>query len=515
VSAHVAPDRWADLAAGRVDAATRATMDAHAAGCARCRDERARVEAVRTSFDAIRRGTPALGVESQAARSHWIISSELKRREREAERSGERARHPGRRWWPTVLVSAGVLAAAGIGLFAWTRGGRGNLADAQPSAPVAVVDSTPEVLPRTPVVPPPSLATPPGDAGVSVAGTPLEGLITLAEGQVLLDGAPLSPDAVLHAGNRLTTGAGRVHVQFGDASGLVLEPRSVLELTSFDSRSVELRVEGAVGVQVSHRAPEQTFAVVAAGRRVEVRGTIFRVAGGSHGLEVEVTRGRVAVTDNGSDAIEIPAGSWLQVPLAVSLAGLRARPMTDAALLAAAQRLRVSTLSVWPSRALAQASSSLLRVSASAGTLVSVDDVPVGKGTVVLRVPPGRHLVKTGASSRWVEVEPGVPAEAPLAPPAPSRRVSERARQVEDEAGRLHVRFEVCANRARSVDPAYTGELVVEIDIGSDGSLRSVVAVKGLPDQATEGCMLDVIRREFVFPPGSRDTVRKVLRFQP
>ncbi len=407
-----------------------------------------------------------------------------------------------------MLVSAGALAACGLGLYVWSHGGQGMRAQAEPHVerrvPVEVAPHAPVVLAPVVVAPAPAPAQ------------PLEGLVTLAEGDVLLDGKPLTGDAVLRAHSRLTTGTGRVHVQFGDASAFVLEPRSVLELAAFDSRAVELRVEGAIGVQVAHRAPEQRFSVVAAGRRVEVRGTIFRVAGSEDGLEVAVTRGRVVVTDGavGSDVVEIPAGSWLRVPLAVKLAGLRARPMTDAETLAAAQRLRIGTLAVWQSRAAAQTSSSLLRLSGPSGAALSVDDVPVGRGEVMLRVAPGRHLVGSAGRSRWIEAEPGVAAEvaAPVMP-APSSRISERARQVEDQLDKHHGRFEVCANRVRGVDPEYTDELVVEIDIGTDGSLRSVVAVKGLPDQATEGCLLDVIRQEFTFPPGSRDTVRKSLRF--
>jgi hypothetical protein len=173
--------------------------------------------------------------------------------------------------------------------------------------------------------------------------------------------------------------------------------------------------------------------------------------------------------------------------------------------------LRFATLAVWPSRAEAQSSSSLLRLS---GADLTVDDVPVGHGQVMLRVTPGRHFVGSGGRARWIEVEPGATL-APPAPeaPAPTRAVSERARQVEEQLGKHHARFEVCANRIRGVDPESTGELVVELEIGADGSLRSVVAVKGLPDQATESCLLDVIRQEFTFAPGSRDTVRKSIRF--
>jgi ferric-dicitrate binding protein FerR (iron transport regulator) len=499
MSRHVAPERWAELAAGRVDAHTRAAMELHATECERCRKERARVEQARAAFASVRRETPPLGWESLGARLHWTISSELKRREREAERTEKIPRASSHRWMTPLALSVLGASVCALGLYVWSRGGEGMRAQAEPPARSSAMI---ELTPPAPTPAPPTQA--------------LEGLVTLAEGEVLLDGKPLAADAVLRARSRLTTGAGRVHVQFGDASGFVLEPRSVLELAAFDAHQVELRVEGAVGVQVAHRGADQRFAVVAAGRRVEVRGTIFRVAGSKDGLEVTVTRGRVVVTDGaaGSDEVEIPAGSWLRVPLAVKLAGLHAHPMNDAEAVAAAQRLRVSTLALWPSRAAAQAASAVLHINAPAGTPVSIDDIAVGKGPVVVRVPPGRHLVGAGGRSRWVETEPGVTAEAE-APSVPvhSTRISERARQVEGQLAKHHQRFEVCANRVRAVDPDYTDELVVEIDIGSDGSLRSVVAVKGLPDQVTESCLLDVIRQEFMFPPGSRDTVRKSLRF--
>ncbi len=501
MSRHVAPTRWAQLAAGRVDSVERLELEAHAAACTRCHEERARVVAARAAFEAVAREQPPLGWESLGARLHWTISSEIKRGEREAEQVPERRRAQARRWLPRFLVSVVVLAAAGAAGFLVSKVGSGGERLQAQGAPATAQDS-----PGAPVVPAPAPMPAPG----AVA---LEGLVTLAEGQALLDGKPLAPDDILRAGSRLATGSGRVHVQFGLEAGFVLEPRSVVELVAFDQRAVELRVEGAIVVQVTHRAPGQRFAVVATGRRVEVRGTVFRVAGGADGLEVACTRGRVSVSDGaGNDDVEVPAGSWLQVPLAVDLGSVRARPMTSAETLTAARHLHVSLLAIWPSRAGAQIASSLLRVSASADTQVSIDDVVAGRGPVVQRVAPGRHLIGAGGSSRWVATTPGVDVDT-AAPSAPPSRISERAHQVEDQLGKHHGRFEVCANRIRGVDPDTSGELVIELEIGADGSLRSVVAVKGLHDQAIEECLLDVIRQQFTFPVGSGDTVRKSIRF--
>jgi hypothetical protein len=318
---------------------------------------------------------------------------------------------------------------------------------------------------------------------------------------------------VVRAGSRLVTGEGSVHVQFGERSAFFLEPRSVLEVVRFDERGVELRLEGGIGVELEKRAPGQAFTVVAAGRRVEVRGTVFRVRGGNAGLDVAVTRGRVVVVDGGSE-VDVPAGAALSLPLAAALAGHSARPMGDAQTRAAAEQLKVVTVAGYRGVAGAERPAvGRLALRTTRGRAVAVDGVTLGQGdggVAFVRVAPGRHQVASGGRGQWVEVELGAVAEVTL--PAPAGPVSERAAQVEAELVRHRPRFEVCATRARSQDFAYHAELVVELEIDADGSLRSVVPVKGLADPATEECLLEVIRGQFVFPKGSRDTVRKAIR---
>jgi hypothetical protein len=271
---------------------------------------------------------------------------------------------------------------------------------------------------------------------------------------------------------------------------------------------VELRVEGAIGLEVTHRAPGQTFTVVSGGRRVEVRGTLFRVASGQGGLEVAVTRGRVAVID-GVEHIEVPAGSSLALPLAAGLAGYRPRLMTDPETVAMAERLRVSMIKAFPDAAQARRESSLLKVTAPPRVAVQVDGVPVGEGALLLRLSPGRHLVAAGGVERWVELELGAVVEQPV---LGTRKVSERAAQVNAEAESYRSYFETCANRARSVDPAFKAEMTVEIDINADGSIGAVQAVKGIADHDTEDCVVTVIRDHFSFPAGASDTIRKKIR---
>jgi hypothetical protein len=480
---HVAPERWAELARGQLDAAARVELEAHAASCLACRAERARVESALAAMDVIADAdAPELAWDALDARMHWIASSQSRR-----------VTHVGspRPAWRRPLF-IGLFACAAAALWLGVRPAHA------PSRPTA------NLTPPAPARPAP-LAPAPAPAA------PLEGVVTLAAGAATLDGAPLVADAVVHAGSRLVTGDGTVHVQFGEHSGFVLEPRSVLELVAFDDGIVELRVEGAVGVEIAHRAPGQRFAVVAAGRRVEVRGTIFRVQSGAAGLDVACTRGRVAVLD-GHDAVEVPAGSALSVPLAAALTSVKPRLLADPEVQAAAAELGIVMVAGWRDAPGVRAGSGTVRVTPPRGSLVEVDGVTVARGDgaeLLVRVAPGRHQLAIAGRARWVEVETGavVQVETPS-----GGKISERAAQVEAELARHRARFETCANRARNLDPSFKAELTVEIDIGADGSVRAVVPVKGLADPATEKCLLDVIREQFTFPAGSADTVSKKIR---
>ena len=73
--------------------------------------------------------------------------------------------------------------------------------------------------------------------------------------------------------------------------------------------------------------------------------------------------------------------------------------------------------------------------------------------------------------------------------------------------------FASCGDRIRKHDPAFAGDIEVEIGINVDGSINFVTTVKGLDDGNDEACVLNVIRDRFTFPAGSAGTVRKKIRF--
>ena len=72
------------------------------------------------------------------------------------------------------------------------------------------------------------------------------------------------------------------------------------------SHAVAVRLtEGRLSAQVTHRRPDETFAVITRHARVEVRGTQFSVAASGEGTHVEVLEGRVAVLlDDGRSTVE-------------------------------------------------------------------------------------------------------------------------------------------------------------------------------------------------------------------
>src|SRR5579883_869179 len=116
---HVAPHRWADALAGRVDDPERAAMAEHAATCHRCRTARDRVGMSTDAFAAIRKDAPPdLGWDSIRARVHWDVSS--------ARRSKPRI------WAPRVrlrraLVGGGIAAALATAAAAAVLATRGDV----------------------------------------------------------------------------------------------------------------------------------------------------------------------------------------------------------------------------------------------------------------------------------------------------------------------------------------------------------------------------------------------------
>jgi hypothetical protein len=484
----VKPERWAELA--RLPDAERDTLVEHADACPTCATIRRRVEtAVGAMREVAAAPAPNLNWEHVGARLYWSVSSEIRQRDRK--RSVRR--NLVSRVSPYALV--GAAAAAGISLVFMVR-------TTQPEkvATVSPPVKAPAVIELT-VNPPIRPARP----------APIQGLVTMLQGEARLGGALLSVDATLRAGDKIETGAGRVAVQFGERSAFQLGTHTRVELRAFDEREVVLAVTGTIDVDVEKRHEGQRMAVVAGTRTVEVRGTAFRVGHGDEDLLVAVTRGRVTVLE-GDTAVEVPAGTQLSLAAGKSLAGVAPRALIQPGVAAPRSLGRIPTLPTWTNVDSLRTQTAVLSVAAPPRVAVRVDGVEMGKGSFALRTTPGRHLVEGGAGApRWVEVEQGATTEASVSITGPSE--SERPGQVDAELRRHRGRFIYCGDRVRKVEPGFTGSIQVEIGIEADGSVRFVAPVEGFEDPDVETCVLDVIRTLLTFPSGSKATVQKVIRF--
>jgi hypothetical protein len=502
---HPSAERWDDLAAGRVDEDARRELVAHAEGCAACREARQRVEAARGTLASLRRAdAPELPWEGLGARIKWTLSSEQRRLERAREhRSRSVVGRLGRRLGGLLGGRAGlpILATCATVAVAWfaidSLVGRGSPTPSTgaPAEARSIHGSPPGVVAAT----------------SATAAAPAEGVVMLRAGEATLDGRPLTMADVIRPGARLAAQGGRLAVQLGRRTGILLEAGATVEVVALDDQTVELRSTGVVSVEVEPRQPAQRFAITVAGRRVEVRGTVFRVAETRGALDVAVSRGRVAVHD-GDDSVEVPAGSRLSL-----LAGQRPRgaflaalPELEAATLGDVGR--VALLPVWDDASSARLRNGVLAVAAPPRVRVRVDGVETGAGRLEVRTSPGRHLVEVGVKGRWVEVGVGTATQADFAGVSVSAS-SARPRELEAELEAHRASLEGCGDRLRKVDPLFEGDIVVEIGIHGDGSVEFVSAVKGLADRDVEACVLGVVRDRFSFPAGDAATLRKKISF--
>ena len=368
-------------------------------------------------------------------------------------------------------------------------------------------------------------AQPPGAAAVvavpvapvAVAPPPLESVVTFVQGEVSVAGrsAETAPLAALRAGDVISTGRGKVGFQLGDRSGVLVEPQSSVELVAFDESSVVLRVTGAVTVELEKRRPEQRFVVLAGGRRVEVRGTIFRVADHAGDLDVAVTRGKVAVMENGGE-LEVAAPMRLALSASVHLGPLVPESELQAISRELAESMNVPMMPSWPGIAALRGGSAMMSVTAPAKTRVTVDGQPVATGSFALRALPGTHLVEAGHESRRVDVLPGAVAQARFVRDAQDERernVSERPGQVDAQLRARRSSVDSCAEPARKASPGSGGELRVEVGVNADGSVDFVSPVRSSAEPEVDRCLVNLIRDHFIFPPGSKATVQKVIHY--
>jgi hypothetical protein len=475
VSEHVAPHRWADLWAGRVDEAERATMERHADGCRACAKVRQRVTRASDSFATIRtQAPPEVPWDTIRARVHWSVSTE---------RQAALRRRPPAYGWLAAATAAGV----GLGLAAH--------AVVPPSA--APLDRAPIAQPRREPAGPPA---------------PLIGLVNRASGDVMLDG--VRPDDLfargLGEGSSLATGDGRVDVQFGSDSAFALGPMSTLRLRRFDAGTIELAVDGMLDVAVAPRTGGQRFLVDAGDQVVEVRGTQFRVVHDPAGTRVACRHGVVTVRDR-SGVVELAAEQRLAV--AAGHAVSAARPVALSADEAAAfDRARPLTLPLWDPAALPR-SSAPLEIATAGRRAVRVDGIELGLAPLRVRVMPGRHSVETADSAGrfrragWVDVTAaprGTRFEVPAEPP-PTGGITERRRQL--RTGTDQPRLRGCT---RSIAKAgLTGTYVqIEIAVDPQGAVGFLNVLDTDLPSATASCVRDVLAT-VRFPAGAASTWRE------
>ncbi|MBA3397255.1 MAG: FecR domain-containing protein [Deltaproteobacteria bacterium] len=485
---HVAPHRWADAEAGRVDAAARAAMDRHADGCSRCARARDRIKQASASFAAIKsHPAPELPWDAVRARIHWSVSTE--RRERLA--LEERA--PARRWIGTLALATAAAGALVIALV--TDGVRPAQLAGAPRT------TAPAEQPQTPVMPP-----------APAEPTALAGLVNRTTGDVMIDG--IRPDDLfarrLVAGSVIATGDGRVDIQFADASAFALGPRSMIELRRFDADAIELVVEGTVDIEVAPRAPHQRFLVLAGDRTIEVRGTQFRVRQEAGNTTVACRHGLVAVRD-AKGQVDVGAARRVELAAAHTVTIDRVRPLSvdEVNDLAAATPL---TLPVFDRMARSQANgwfgallegSAPLEIATASRREVRINGVELGSAPMRVRVMPGRHMVEAAdAAGRfrrvgWVDVatprtgstSQGSRLEIP-AEPRPTRGVQERRRQL--LTGHDKARVALCM---RSIAKSgLTGTyVVVEIAVDGAGAIGFLNVLDTDLPSTTASCVRDVL----------------------
>lgn len=464
MSRHIAPHRWADALAGRLEPERVRKMDDHAAACTRCTGTRRQVERAVESFAAIAsQPAPQVGWDSVRARVHWSVSTAKHRR---VEVSAPRSRHWAR-WFAVGIGAAGLAAVAYLGIFA-------------------------RDVPAPPLV---HRAGPPPE--------PMVALVSRLAGDVWIDGSQEgSTEAFakqLGAGTVLATGAGRIDLQFGQASGLALGPRSSLKVVRLDAQVIELAVDGVVDIDVGPRGPGERFVVTAGDYAIEVRGTRFTVTHDGRGTRVACRHGLVAVRDRRrAGALEVGAarsafvaadavpGDWLSVKAVPLTAEEAAQFATSAPFIAP----------IWSRDLLAH--SAPLTIASTQKRSVRIDGIEVGEAPLRMRVMPGRHTIETadpGGRFRragWVDVSAAEGAVFEVADAAARPTSSSTAqRKKQFAAGIDWARLGACTRRLTK--SGLTDTVHIEISVDTHGEVNVLNIIDTDLPAGTATCVHDVL----------------------
>lgn len=467
MSRHVAPHRWADALAGRVHRKQLAKMEVHASACTRCAVVRQDVERTVETFVAIRSQTsPPLSWDSVRARVHWSVSTAKHRRVVGSPLPSAR------------MVGGGVALGVALAIAVYV----GLPSRMAPVPPLARRD-----------VLPPAASPPP----------PVTALVSRLAGAVLIDGiSATTNDAFaksLGAGTVLTTVEGRIDVQFGQASGFAVGPRSTLRVVRLDAEMIELAVEGVVDVNVGPRRPGERFLVNAGNQAIEVRGTRFVVARDARGTRVLCHHGLVTVRDNRRAAsVEVGAArsAFIAADAALGEGDSPQLVSLSADDLAQFAKSEPWTTPFWSTELLEH--SAALEIAAASKRSVRVDGVELGEAPLRMRVMPGRHTIETADGNGrfrragWIDVAPARGATFEVAE-ATSRPLSAgiAKRKSQFAAGIDRARLGACTRRlAKS---GLTDTVHIEISVDAHGAVNVLNIVDTDLPSDTATCVHDVL----------------------
>ncbi|NRD49180.1 FecR domain-containing protein [Corallococcus exiguus] len=308
MAGHETQALWA-LAAGELDAAGTARVEAHVAECAACSAEWKRVVEARAMLHTARSVEPSVRWEETGAKLKAAAA--------------KRMAVPERRFMsPWALTLAGACAVA---LVVWLGGARwkqeGNTTPVavrtHPSETVAGTGAshapTEEAVTARPEVAP---AKQEAVAAHSEAASTTEA--EHVTGAVVREAT--GAEHALAAGMRLRSGmAVRTHpkasavLRLPDESRVRLSAGSDVVLARAESNAVHLTVQqGRLSVNASH-AQRDAFLVESAGLRVSVVGTVFSVERTAAGAAVAVLEGRVRVDAEGQPPRFVDAGERVEL----------------------------------------------------------------------------------------------------------------------------------------------------------------------------------------------------------
>jgi ferric-dicitrate binding protein FerR (iron transport regulator) len=477
----IRPDRLADFQRGRLGERRARAVEAHLAGCDRCRAALARIGAAHEALrEVLELPVPDVGSVRGEATVRWTRAL------------------PRKRVRPAFLwaLSAASWASALIAL-----------TSLEPSAPRPEPAKAP-IAKKNPSPPAPQ-------------PTSLEALVTLVGGDVRVahgsrSGAAVDAGTTLRAGDRLTAQAdAHLAAQWGDGSGLLLAGAAELAIVELEPAHQRFALErGKVNVRVRHHDGE-SLEVLAPGHVVAVRGTWFSVAADGNQTLVDVLEGVVEVTDRSGRTTTL-----LRAP-ASGVFG-RGRAQTTALTRERAAEVRASELNLipWPSLQAARDTSGLLSIGSEPSGLLAVDGVQLGATPLKVRRPLGRHLVEIAHVGfepvrRWVSLgqEPG---DLRLAlPRVVEHKPTEEPVSVEEMVHARGRQIRACYERGLKRDPTLAGTVSLKLRVGDAGQVRSVVVEESTLDDPLVG---DCLRHEaagWSFKTGRNATVVYPFVFRP